>query len=714
MAEDLKYTVDYDASDAIKSINQLDKEIGDLNKDLAASASAFTKANQPLNSLTKNLANTAVAVNKFDSSIKRSVPGSNQATQSLTNLSRVLQDAPFGFLGIANNLNPLLESFQRLQSETGSVGKSLKALGSSILGAGGIGLALSAFQFLALGGAESIGKLFQSAEAGRLAAAKKELEEFNKELNKSKSSAIETGVQLKAFIDVAKNSALPLEQRNEALKRANDIMGKYGETITIANVATEKITKQTELFTNALIAQAVAQAYAGRIADLYIKGREALNKFVVANKKAKKAIEEADQAVGENAETYANIAIASQNARLSASNEYYGIQKQIADAQKELNIVTEQSTQIFGKLGEKVKGSKKDVLTIAEVLAAMNKEIAFLESKEINLHTNEAQNKIKAIEQAIEDLVKKVGLDTNNPLVLNLYTRIRGIKFDEFIKDLNDQLRKTRLGEVDVPVGGVNIEIKPEGIQVPMEAVKKGLIERLKGLKVPITIGLQNANIEGLQNILNEQLALIAAFNQSVRQSIEAVNQSIAVGIGEAIGNILSGQQNVGQALGSLFGGIFKTLGDQIKQLGVQLIAYSKLLKALQVSFKSINPAAKLAVGIALVALGTSISSFANRLPGFAEGGLIGGKGSGTSDSILARVSNGEFVVSADAVRKYGVGFLNSVNSLSLPSNSATPTRVTGLNGDGLSLNVVVSGQIRNNVIKISNDRASQSQSITT
>src|ERR1044072_1724925 len=32
--------------------------------------------------------------------------GMDQATNSVTNLGRVVQDAPFGFIGIANNLNP--------------------------------------------------------------------------------------------------------------------------------------------------------------------------------------------------------------------------------------------------------------------------------------------------------------------------------------------------------------------------------------------------------------------------------------------------------------------------------------------------------------------------------------------------------------------------------------------------------------------------------
>lgn len=53
--------------------------------------------------------------------------------------------------------------------------------------------------------------------------------------------------------------------------------------------------------------------------------------------------------------------------------------------------------------------------------------------------------------------------------------------------------------------------------------------------------------------------------------------------------------------------------------------------------------------------------------PGFATGGYISGPGSGTSDSILARLSNGEYVMRAAAVRQYGTGFLDMLNGLHLP-----------------------------------------------
>jgi hypothetical protein len=49
-------------------------------------------------------------------------------------------------------------------------------------------------------------------------------------------------------------------------------------------------------------------------------------------------------------------------------------------------------------------------------------------------------------------------------------------------------------------------------------------------------------------------------------------------------------------------------------------------------------------------------------IPTNASGGYVRGAGSGTSDSILARLSNGEFVMNAASVRRLGVGFLNGLN----------------------------------------------------
>ena len=52
----------------------------------------------------------------------------------------------------------------------------------------------------------------------------------------------------------------------------------------------------------------------------------------------------------------------------------------------------------------------------------------------------------------------------------------------------------------------------------------------------------------------------------------------------------------------------------------------------------------------------------------YATGGLITGPGTGTSDSIFARLSAGEYVLRADAVRTYGTGLLDQMNNLQLPA----------------------------------------------
>ncbi|TXS35713.1 phage tail tape measure protein [Streptomyces sp. OR43] len=69
-------------------------------------------------------------------------------------------------------------------------------------------------------------------------------------------------------------------------------------------------------------------------------------------------------------------------------------------------------------------------------------------------------------------------------------------------------------------------------------------------------------------------------------------------------------------------------------------------------------------------------------------GGPISGPGTGTSDSIPALVSNGEYIVKADAVRKYGVSMLDRVNAKrfadgGLAGFTYTPTGTAVLGGPG-------------------------------
>jgi len=56
-----------------------------------------------------------------------------------------------------------------------------------------------------------------------------------------------------------------------------------------------------------------------------------------------------------------------------------------------------------------------------------------------------------------------------------------------------------------------------------------------------------------------------------------------------------------------------------------------------------------------------------NNYPGFAGGTILRGRGTGTSDSILARVSNGEAITKARAVRHYGPRMMEDINNMRFP-----------------------------------------------
>jgi hypothetical protein len=60
------------------------------------------------------------------------------ANIAFANFGRIVQDAPFGLLGISNNIDPLLVSFDKLKQESGGTGKALLSMGKQLIGPAGL------------------------------------------------------------------------------------------------------------------------------------------------------------------------------------------------------------------------------------------------------------------------------------------------------------------------------------------------------------------------------------------------------------------------------------------------------------------------------------------------------------------------------------------------------------------------------------------------
>jgi hypothetical protein len=88
---------------------------------------------------------------------------------------------------------------------------------------------------------------------------------------------------------------------------------------------------------------------------------------------------------------------------------------------------------------------------------------------------------------------------------------------------------------------------------------------------------------------------------------------------------------------------------------------FSEVSEGIGALAKSVGGEISAVIGQVIVGI-QAILGIIDKLGGFAEGGKIVGGGSGTSDSILARVSNGEFIVNAKSTKKFSP-ILEAINS---------------------------------------------------
>jgi hypothetical protein len=185
----------------------------------------------------------------------------SDATNALTNLSRVAQDAPYGFIGIANNLNPLLESFQRLSKDAGGAGGALKSMVAGLTGPAGIGIALGVVSSLVVAFGDDIGNFITEKMQGLG-------EAFTIESNliKESSSAF---VKATTDIDKLKNSFELFQQgsitKDKFLKEFNSTLGdtiaKTNDLATAEKFLTDYAPTYIDMtFKKAIAAEASAQA----------------------------------------------------------------------------------------------------------------------------------------------------------------------------------------------------------------------------------------------------------------------------------------------------------------------------------------------------------------------------------------------------------------------------------------------------------------------
>jgi hypothetical protein len=169
---------------------------------------------------------------------------------------------------------------------------------------------------------------------------------------------------------------------------------------------------------------------------------------------------------------------------------------------------------------------------------------------------------------------------------------------------------------------------------------------------------VQQGTLDPLQQYFSNIPHDAAQVNEAL-QSIEA----------QGIDGLVNALSHAGQGWGAMRDAAISALQDiasELLRLGIQRMLFSLFGNAVMGGIGGgAGLAGDLAAPMAVTGLDTSI---ATSLPGgFADGGFVSGSGGPTSDSIPAMLSNGEYVMSAEAVRTFGVGYLDMMNSGNVP-----------------------------------------------
>ena len=237
--------------------------------------------------LEQGLQRATTVVENFDKSVKQTTASSGRATLALTNLGRVASDAPFGFIAIANNIEPLIQSFQSVRKESGSVGGALKALAGSLAGPGGLllgftlvssAITVAIQKYGSLGGA--LDALFgkQDALNGEIRSAAESYAKYNEQLKASltiqSNAAGSTQGEIsrvQALAAIVNDTTATYLQRNNALQELAKINKTYFGNLDLESVKLGKLTTAVNAYTQATIQSAITKGFESEIGAVNVE-----------------------------------------------------------------------------------------------------------------------------------------------------------------------------------------------------------------------------------------------------------------------------------------------------------------------------------------------------------------------------------------------------------------------------------------------------------
>jgi hypothetical protein len=223
---------------------------------------------------------------------------SKKSTNALTSLSLALQDLPFGFIGIQNNLPGIIKGFQDMGEEAKNGASVLSQLKNALIGPAGLYLAFSAvtaivtkitLEYGSLGAALDALFTKQTKYNEVIVRASESLKEYNKSIITNneisgQASASQNGQALaaRALLATILNLSKTEAERKNALERLKKLDEERFKNFDIEKGKINGLEEAVASYTRALIAQSVASKFVDQVSSTSVeleKQRNALQEL---------------------------------------------------------------------------------------------------------------------------------------------------------------------------------------------------------------------------------------------------------------------------------------------------------------------------------------------------------------------------------------------------------------------------------------------------
>jgi hypothetical protein len=621
------------ASDTAKSNQERQRTLGLIeeqiakSKDLALSLKRATneqdvaffnaeleKTNQELarlNSLGKSFGGTAVK--SFDN-LKRSAGAASGAAISF---GRIIQDAPFGIIGVANNIQNFGEQFVALGDKSTTAAGKLKLFFSALITPSNLAI-LAVSALTAAYQAYSLG-LFDATEETKEAVS--ETERFNQVLNNlEKNLSAVDSARLKANKSAANelaevellNSVLTdtSKSENERVIVYNKLLEKYPKII--GNITQEKsLTEGLGEAYNLLIASIQERAKIEAISGAFAKVQEERILLLVKERKEfltqNELFKQRNDLLNKQAEALAKV-----NAKETKQADRNQALRDYSDTSAALEKLNQENNN-FSNIASKTNSALQENSATLDIL---KEQYGGLDQALANLSDGEPDKNINRTTESLS-------------LLNNSLTILREQQKNFFGEDTAKFFRSFDPQAIVKPVEGASM-IYTENVEAMIQKNKE-FEEALNSIgltSAQVFQAIANGAAEGYSSF-NEFITDLATtqqfFNEAfavLEAGIENTIGDVAFSIGEALG---SGGDALRSGGGALLGGMAAIL-NQLGQLAIQA---GITIEATKQSLKTLNGPIAIAAGVAMIALAGYLSSQSKSLAGkFGGGSSSPGSGS--------------------------------------------------------------------------------------